>query len=176
MDQNKNKETNFNIIWSLLILVIAGAGFYYLSKYYEEKDMENANKPSENKQVTNSNPNLKTEVETIGVTVKTLKEGTGVASKNGDKLTVHYVGTLENGTKFDSSRDGGEPFEFTLGAGQVIKGWEVGMMGMKVGEMRKLTIPPELGYGARGAGSAIPPNATLIFEVELLKISSHANL
>jgi len=103
---------------------------------------------------------------------KILKEGTGdQEAKQGDFVKVHYTGTLEDGTKFDSSVDRGEPFEFTLGVGQVIQGWDQGVVGMKIGEKRKLTIPPNLGYGASGAGSAIPPNATLIFEVELLEIN-----
>lgn len=96
--------------------------------------------------------------------------GTGAEAVVGQKVTVHYVGTLTNGTKFDASRDHGEPFAFRLGAGQVIKGWDEGVQGMKIGGKRKLVIPPEMGYGARGAGGVIPPNATLVFEVELLGV------
>ena len=104
------------------------------------------------------------------VKIEALQEGTGEVSKNGDKLTVDYVGTLEDGTKFDSSIDRGTPFSFTLGEGRVIQGWEQGMLNMKVGEKRKLTIPYSLGYGESGYGP-IPPKATLIFEVDLLKIN-----
>jgi peptidylprolyl isomerase/FKBP-type peptidyl-prolyl cis-trans isomerase FkpA len=96
--------------------------------------------------------------------------GTGAAAASGQKVTVHYTGWLTNGTKFDSSKDRGDPFVFPLGKGQVIKGWDQGVQGMKVGGKRKLTIPPEMGYGSRGAGGVIPPNATLIFEVELLGV------
>jgi FKBP-type peptidyl-prolyl cis-trans isomerase FkpA len=96
--------------------------------------------------------------------------GTGTAAASGQKVTVHYTGWLTNGTKFDSSKDRGDPFVFPLGKGQVIKGWDQGVQGMKVGGKRKLTIPPEMGYGARGAGGVIPPNATLVFEVELLGV------
>ena len=100
--------------------------------------------------------------------------GNGDAAKAGDGVSVHYTGWLfyggERGKKFDSSKDRGDPFEFPLGGGQVIKGWDEGVQGMKVGGTRVLTIPPALGYGSRGAGGVIPPNATLIFEVELLGI------
>ncbi len=105
-----------------------------------------------------------------GVEIEILKEGTGAIAKKGDTVSVHYVGVLENGTKFDSSVDRGTPFEFSLGAGQVIPGWDIGVEGMKIGEARKLTIPSELAYGPSGAGNVIPPNATLIFEVQLLGI------
>ena len=183
-NETKNKTNYMQIIAPIAILIVASLGFYYLSKYYNKKDMENTNdKASQTNQTSTSNPSAPSAeadkdsgVNVQGVSVKILKEGSGAAAKNGDKLSMHYVGTLENGIKFDSSRDRGTPFEFTLGTGEVIKGWEVGILGMKVGELRRLTIPSELGYGARGAGSAIPPNATLIFEVELLKIYPHTNL
>jgi FKBP-type peptidyl-prolyl cis-trans isomerase len=98
------------------------------------------------------------------------KKGSGKLAEKGKKVSVHYTGWLTDGKEFDSSRDAGEPIQFQLGVGEVIKGWDEGIAGMKVGGKRQLRIPPALGYGARGAGSAIPPNATLIFDVELMGV------
>jgi peptidylprolyl isomerase len=100
-----------------------------------------------------------------------LVEGEGATPQTGQTVFVHYTGTLEDGTKFDSSLDRNRPFSFRLGTGQVIRGWDEGISTMKVGGQRKLIIPPQLGYGTRGAGGVIPPNATLIFDVELLRIA-----
>jgi FKBP-type peptidyl-prolyl cis-trans isomerase len=102
--------------------------------------------------------------------IEDLKVGTGAEARAGQQVTVHYVGTLTDGNKFDSSRDRGKGFGFKLGAGQVIQGWDQGVAGMKVGGLRKLTIPPHLAYGERGFPGAIPPNSTLVFEVELLAV------
>lgn len=99
-----------------------------------------------------------------------IREGSGLMPRSGQKVTVHYVGRLTNGEKFDSSTENGEPFTFTIGRGEVIKGWDEGLMTMRVGGKRKLTIPPDLAYGSKGSGKTIPPNATLVFEVELIKV------
>ena len=105
-----------------------------------------------------------------GLYVRELAEGSGAAAAAGDTVVVHYTGWLPDGTQFDSSRDRGEPFEIPLGAGVVIPGWDEGLQGMRVGGQRQLVIPPALAYGSRGAGNAVPPNATLVFEVELLEV------
>jgi len=142
------------IICVIIILLIIALVFFLMTKPEEVSILAEQNS-------TKNMEELKIEV---------LQEGTGGVSKNGDKLTVDYVGTLEDGIKFDSSIDRGTPFSFTLGQGRVIQGWEQGMLDMKVGEKRRLTIPYSLGYGENGYGS-IPPKATLIFEVDLLKIN-----
>jgi FKBP-type peptidyl-prolyl cis-trans isomerase FkpA len=105
-----------------------------------------------------------------GLMIEELAVGDGAVAKSGDQVTVHYTGWLTNGSKFDSSHDRHDPFSFSLGRGNVIAGWDEGVAGMKIGGKRKLTIPPDLGYGPYGAGGVIPPNATLVFEVELLAV------
>ena len=134
----------------------------------EETLTANAN-PQEMDNSENSENTITTE---SGLKYIDLVEGTGASPNRGQRVMVHYTGTLEeDGTKFDSSRDRNQPFTFTIGVGQVIQGWDEGVGTMKVGGRRKLTIPPDLGYGDRGAGGVIPPNATLIFDVELLRIA-----
>lgn len=126
-----------------------------------------SNAPVDN-QNTNTNNNQMFTIQ--GMNIEVLKEGSGEVSKTGDSVIVHYVGTLQDGSIFDSSVNRNAPFTFTLG-GQVIAGWNLGVVGMKVGEKRKLTIPPALAYGENGVPPVIPKNATLIFEVEMLKIN-----
>jgi FKBP-type peptidyl-prolyl cis-trans isomerase len=143
------------IVYTIIILLVLALVFFIFTRPREVI-------------VSGAEQNSTTNMDEVKIEV--LQEGTGEVSKNGDKLTVDYVGTLEDGTKFDSSIDRGTPFSFTLGEGRVIQGWEQGMLNMKVGEKRKLTIPYSLGYGESGYGP-IPPKATLIFEVDLLKIN-----
>jgi FKBP-type peptidyl-prolyl cis-trans isomerase len=145
------------IILAIGAFAIGALGYSLIFK----NKMPETNQNQQNQQITDIQ----------GMKVEVLKEGTGVVAKAGDMVSVHYVGTLENGTKFDSSIDRGEPFSFTLGENRVIKGWELGVSGMKIGEKRKLTIPSELAYGNQAVGGVIPANATLVFEVELLGIN-----
>lgn len=130
----------------IAILILALGGIIYFIQEPQIKTMEN------------------------GLKIENLKLGNGAEAKPSNTVTVNYLGTLINGTKFDSSYDRGQPFSFLLGRGQVIPGWDQGLLGMKVGGKRKLTIPPALAYGERGVPGAIPPNSTLIFEVELLEV------
>jgi FKBP-type peptidyl-prolyl cis-trans isomerase FkpA len=147
------KKTSLIIVIIILILIAVGIYFWIQSN-------------------KNTNPQQALQTYNIqGMKVEILQQGNGAGAKIGDRVTVNYVGTLQNGTKFDSSIDRGQPFPFTLGQNSVIKGWELGVVGMNVGEKRRLTIPPELAYGSQGSGATIPPNATLIFEIDLLGIN-----
>lgn len=139
-----------------LFLIVAVLVFYFC---FYQRQKPNTGAPGE--ELINPPGELKKEI---------LKQGAGKLANNGDTVVVHYTGTLLDGTKFDSSLDRGTPFSFTLGKGEVIQGWEQGILGMQVGEKRKLTIGPRLAYGSGGVPGIIPPNATLIFEVELLEI------
>ena len=144
----------------IIVLAVVAIGLYFMFDYRSETNkMENLGGPEVSAPKAGE------------LQVEVLKEGAGVGAKAGDTVSVHYTGTLTDGKKFDSSLDRGQPFSFKLGAGLVIKGWDQGLLGMKVGEKRKLTIPSDLAYGDRGAGGIIPPGATLIFEVEMMKIN-----
>lgn len=156
------------VVITLIVLAVIFAGFYF-GGYF--KGQNTATNGTETASVNNTTNQMTNNASQPKVDTQIIKEGSGPAAKNGDKLTVNYVGTLKDGTKFDSSIDRGTPFTFTLGAGQVIKGWDEGLLGMKTGEERKLTVPAELGYGAQSPSPKIPANSTLIFDVTLLKIN-----
>ncbi len=158
---------NKDHIIAIALIALAG-GIFYLSS---AKSSENINNSSNSKEESKKEVQLKKE-EIADLKIEVLKEGTGEkVTKDGDNISVHYTGTLEDGAKFDSSLDEGTPFTFVLGEGKVIRGWDQGLLGMKIGEKRKLTIPSSLGYGENGRGNVIPPNATLIFETELMTIN-----
>jgi len=153
---------NKKLFYAVSIVVIL-----FLIFFVFKKD-KNTLIPSPTPGVNIINPKENTNMEEL--IIEDIEVGEGTEAIDGKKVTVNYLGTLTNGTKFDSSYDRNEPFSFNLGAGEVIKGWDLGVNGMKVGGKRKLTIPSNLGYGAQGAGSLIPPNTTLIFEIELLEV------
>jgi peptidylprolyl isomerase len=160
-------KTQFLLLAALMMLVVATAGQTNTTKQTTTK-----------KPATTARPNTNAPTKVTGEGTKTpdglqywdLKAGTGPTAMRGQKVNVHYTGWLTTGKKFDSSVDAGKPFSFTLGAGEVIKGWDEGVAGMKVGGKRQLRIPPDLAYGPRGAAGVIPPNATLIFDVQLLGV------
>ncbi|MFH1457489.1 MAG: FKBP-type peptidyl-prolyl cis-trans isomerase [Patescibacteria group bacterium] len=162
------------IITIFVLLFVAKAIFGFKLKFEkvkEELTQENI-MPEENKITENNQENSEQAIQEITeLSAQILKQGSGDRQvQPGDKITVHYTGMLLDGTKFDSSIDRGEPFGLTIGAGQVIQGWEQGIPGMKIGEQRRLFIPSELAYGAQGAGNLIGPNADLVFDVELISI------
>jgi FKBP-type peptidyl-prolyl cis-trans isomerase len=167
----KEESGKYIFIPVAVVALLVGVGVYFLSnKTTNNQTLATATpedtivSTAESVATSSAKPNME------GLKIEDIKVGTGAEAVSGKKITVNYSGTLTDGTKFDSSYDRGEPFSFNLGAGEVIQGWDKGFAGMKIGGKRKLTIPPELGYGANGAGGVIPPNATLIFEVELLKV------
>jgi peptidylprolyl isomerase len=156
---SSNSNTRKALIFFIAALIIVG-GFYLANTAYKKGT-----------EVSNSKDSLKTIRKENGLKIEVLKYGEGRLSATGDILSIHYIGRLENGDKFDSSIDRGVPFNFQLGAGNVVKGWDEGLLDMKVGEKRRLTIPPLLGYGSSMSSEGnIPPNATIVYEVELIKI------
>lgn len=154
-------QERFKFLTPFLYIAIVGFVTWGLINFVNKKEVL----PVVENQETVENNSMQEELK-----IEDLVVGTGAEAVSGMLVSVHYTGTLTDGTKFDSSKDRGTPFEFNLGSGQVIQGWDLGVVGMKVGGKRKLTIPARLGYGAQGAGDVIPPNATLIFEVELLEV------
>jgi FKBP-type peptidyl-prolyl cis-trans isomerase len=160
-------KKNLLIALIIIILILVAGAVYLLLQNSKNTKIESsltANVSGQSQQNSMS-------FDIQGMKVDVLQQGNGNEAKADDKVTVNYVGTLQNGTKFDSSIDRGQPFTFTLGQNSVIQGWELGVTGMKVGEKRKLTIPPELAYGNQAVGGVIPANSTLVFEVEMLGIN-----
>lgn len=149
------------LVLAVTVLLTAGIGSYVLLTRSTPKAQKEETKPVVTTLTATPSATLK---------IEDLEKGSGREVKSGDAVVMHYSGTLENGEKFDSSYDRGQPFTTRIGVGQVIKGWDEGVPGMKIGGKRRLTIPPDLAYGNRGAGNKIPPNSTLIFDVELIDI------
>ncbi len=176
-----NKKQTIYVIGA--VLVLGGLALYYqlnkqaVAKISSFEECKNAGYPvMESYPEQCKTPDGRNFINTqqvnmdIDLQIQDLKVGLGLEAKEGSEVTVNYTGKLEDGAKFDSSFDRNQPFSFTLGAGQVIEGWEKGILGMKVGGERKLIIPPQMAYGPSGIPNVIPPNATLIFEVELLEV------
>lgn len=162
--------------YSIIVIVVVAFGIFFIIKNTKKPAMNEESKDQTEASTTNTSPTTETQSSTATpapteLMMTTVKEGTGPEAKDGDIVSVNYTGYLSDGTKFDSSLDRGTPFQFTIGAGQVIKGWDIGVKGMKKGEVRKLIIPAEFGYGASGFPGVIPPNATLAFQVELMEIN-----
>jgi len=147
-----------NIIIGVLFIILVSSGLFFLVENLKISSTGKGGEEAMQEQVTE-------------LKIEELAEGSGEEVKSGDNVTVNYLGTLLDGTKFDSSYDRGQPFSLSVGQGEVIKGWDEGLVGMKVGGKRKLTIPSEMAYGESGAGEDIPPNSALIFEIELLSIN-----
>ncbi len=165
-------------IWLIVGLMLAALVFF-AARCSTKADDSSENKPAESTQqeipaaddTSTVAPSEETSADVTELVIEDLTVGTGVEAKAGDTVSVHYTGWLTDGTKFDSSVDYGQPFEFVLGQGRVIEGWDVGVAGMKVGGKRKLTIPSDMGYGVQGYPPVIPGNATLVFDVELLSVN-----
>lgn len=155
----------------LIILTILGGIIFAAILIFISGNIHKSTTPSTDQTMTTTSTTDNTNASPSGqLKIEDLQVGSGREVKSGDTVTMNYTGTLTDGTKFDSSYDRNQPFTTQIGVGQVIKGWDEGILGMKVGGKRRLTIPADLGYGATGAGDKIPPNSTLIFEVELLEI------
>ena len=161
------KKTFLVVVAGLAVLALAaGCG----DQVTDQQDTEQSAPAEQETAVPEQSTAANTTADVTELVIEDIVVGTGAEAKSGDTVTVHYTGWLTDGTKFDSSVDAGQPFQFPLGQGYVIQGWDEGVAGMKVGGKRKLIIPPDMGYGATGAGGVIPPNATLVFEVELVSI------